>query len=362
MDDLQDLRKALSALDVKLLEMVAERQSIVAEIGRVKSASGRGTRDFGREKEVLELARATALQVGLDGDIGVELFRTLIRASLATQEQDKVASFAAGGGKRALVIGGAGQMGRWFVRFLESQAFEVQVSDPKSDDSVDWRRTGLDQEFIAITTPVSVAADVMRELANFRPQGVVFDISSVKGPLQEGLDALRAAGCRVASIHPLFGPDTELLSGRNIIFVDTGDREAAAEVKRLFSSTMADQVDMTMDLHDKIMAYVLGLSHAVNIAFFKALAESGERADQLAALSSSTFDAQLDVASHVARENPYLYFEVQSLNRHSSRALVALLSAVTQVAAKVLDGDEQGFVELMEQGKRFLAGRPVNRP
>ena len=349
-------------MDVKLLEMVAERQAIVAEIGRVKSASGRGTRDFGREKEVLELARATARRVGLDGDIGVELFRTLIRASLAAQEQDKVASSGTGGGKRALVVGGAGQMGRWFVRFLESQGFEVQISDPKARDSVDWRTMELDQDVIAITTPVSATAAVMSELAALRPKGVIFDISSVKGPLQEGLDALKKAGCRVASIHPLFGPDTELLSGRNIIFVDTGDRAATAEVKRLFASTMAEQLDMSMDRHDKIMAYVLGLSHAVNIAFFKALAESGERAEQLAALSSSTFDAQLDVASHVASENPYLYFEVQSLNRHSSRALIALLNAVTQVAAKVLDGDEPGFVELMQRGKTFLAGRPVNRP
>jgi chorismate mutase/prephenate dehydrogenase len=42
--------------------------------------------------------------------------------------------------------------------------------------------------------------------------------------------------------------------------------------------------------------------------------------------------------------------------------LVALLNAVTQVAARVLDGDEQGFVELMEQGKAFLAQRPEDRP
>ena len=362
MEKLQDLRKALSALDERLLEMVARRQSLVAEIGRVKSAAGRGTRDFAREKEVLELARATALRVGVDGDIGVELFRTLIRASLAAQEQDKVATFGVGDGKRALVIGGAGQMGRWFVRFLESQGYDVQVSDPADPDSTDWRVMELDHDLIAITAPVAATAQIMKDLAGLKPRGVVFDISSIKGPLRDGFEVLKNAGCRVASIHPMFGPDTELLSGRNIIFVDTGVQSATETVKRLFAPTMAEQVDMTMDLHDKIMAYVLGLSHAVNIAFFKALAESGENADQLAALSSSTFDAQLDVASHVAQENPYLYFEVQSLNRHSSRALVALLNAVTQVAARVLDGDEKGFVELMEQGKAFLAGRPEDRP
>jgi len=367
MQDLQELRTELSRLDVELLEMVARRQEIVAEIGRVKSAAGRGTRDYAREKEVLELARKTAARVGIDEDVGEEMFRLLIRASLAAQEQDKVASFGAGSGKRALVVGGAGQMGRWFARFLLSQGFEVAICDPAGP--VEGYRhyptleeTGLEQELIILCTPIAVTAALLPQLARRKPAGLVVDISSLKGPLQPGLEAMRAAGCRVASIHPLFGPDTELLSGRNVIFVDTGDAGASDAAKVLFESTMAELVDMSLEAHDKVMAYVLGLSHAVNIAFFSALSESGEDAAALARLSSSTFDAQLDVASRVARENPYLYFEVQSLNAHSPRALVALLNAVTQVAGRVLDSDEKGFVELMAQGKAFLAGRPVDRP
>lgn len=129
MDELEALRKRLSRLDVELLEMVAHRQRIVAEIGRVKSATGRGTRDFTREKEVLELARRTAQRVGLEEQVGADLFRLLIRASLATQEQDKVAASARGTGKTALVVGGAGQMGQWFVRFLDSQGYQVEVCD-----------------------------------------------------------------------------------------------------------------------------------------------------------------------------------------------------------------------------------------
>ena len=39
---------------------------------------------------------------------------------------------------------------------------------------------------------------------------------------------------------------------------------------------------MSLDDHDRLIAYVLGLSHALNIAFFTALAESGEAAPKLA--------------------------------------------------------------------------------
>lgn len=367
MEDLQALRERLSRLDVELLEMVARRQEIVAEIGRVKSSAGRGTRDYAREKDVLDLARRTARRVGLDEDIGEEMFRLLIRASLAAQELDMVTSQGSGSGQRALVIGGSGQMGQWFVRFLDAQGFAVEICDPLPARSGHVRFASLDEtelghELVVIAAPIQQTVRLLEQLAERRPGGVIFDISSLKGPLAEALAQLRAAGCRVTSIHPMFGPDTELLSGRNVVFVDLGDPEATTVVQQLFASTMVEQVSMSLDAHDRAMAYVLGLSHAVNIAFFNALSQSGEEAEALATLSSSTFDAQMDVASHVAAENPYLYFEIQSLNAHSPRALVTLLNAVTQVAGRVLDGDQQGFVELMAQGKAFLARRPEDRP
>ena len=54
----------------------------------------------------------------------------LIRSSLTTQEQASVVARGAGSGRRALVIGGGGKMGRWFADFLASQGFAVEVADP----------------------------------------------------------------------------------------------------------------------------------------------------------------------------------------------------------------------------------------
>ena len=85
--------------------------------------------------------------------------------------------------------------------------------------------------------------------------------------LRGGLDALRAAGLRVSSIHPMFGPNTELLSGRHVIFIDLGQGDALERTRALFAPTMVEQVVMSLDEHDRLIAYVLGLSHAVNIAF-----------------------------------------------------------------------------------------------
>jgi chorismate mutase/prephenate dehydrogenase len=130
-----------------------------------------------------------------------------------------------------------------------------------------------------------------------------------------------------------------------------------AEAESLFASTMAVRVGMDLESHDRVIAYVLGLSHALNIAFFSALAESGEAAPRLAEVSSTTFDAQLDVAANVARENPHLYFEIQSLNDYGSESLAALLNAVERLRAVVSAGDEAGFVALMKKGREYLSRR-----
>jgi chorismate mutase/prephenate dehydrogenase len=194
-------------------------------------------------------------------------------------------------------------------------------------------------------------------MAKAPPKGVVFDVGSLKSPLRAGLRALRAAGGNVCSVHPMFGPDTELLSGRHVIFVDLGAPAATAAARALFEPTMATLVEMDLESHDRLIAYVLGLSHALNIAFFTALAESGEAAPKLATLSSTTFDSQLQVAQRVAAENPDLYFEIQTLNDYGTESLAALLYAVERLRSVVRANDLEGFRGLMTRGSSYLSTR-----
>ena len=77
---------------------------------------------------------------------------------------------------------------------------------------------------------------------------------------------------------------------------------ALAEAQEIFQPTMAERVVMGLDEHDRLIAYVLGLSHALNIAFFTALAESGEAAPRLARMSSTT--SIVPVATARARSEP----------------------------------------------------------
>jgi chorismate mutase / prephenate dehydrogenase len=114
---------------------------------------------------------------------------------------------------------------------------------------------------------------------------------------------------------------------------------------------------MSLDEHDRLIAYVLGLSHALNIAFFTALMGSGEDAPRLAQLSSTTYDAQVDVATRVAGDSAELYFEIQHLNEYGRESLQALRGAVERIWQSVTTGDAAKFAEMMQRGREYLAGR-----
>lgn len=361
---LDQLRQELDQLDGQIIALMARRQAIAREVAAAKRATGAPTRDYQREREVILGVRRRAEQQGLSGDLAEKVLRLLIRSSLTTQEQVSVETHGAGSGRSALVIGGAGKMGGWFVQFLASQGFSVTVADPAGAPAgipalPDWRQVAdLDAfDFIVVATPLGASDAILTELAARKPAGVVFDLGSLKSPLRHGLQALQAAGVKATSLHPMFGPRTELLSGRHVVFIDLGNPQALAAARSLFAPTMAEQVVMSLDEHDRLIAYVLGLSHALNIAFFTALVESGEDAPKLARMSSTTFDDQLDVATNVSEESPELYYEIQALNDYGAESLRALAESVERLRTAVATRDFASFRSLMEQGFAYLKGR-----
>ncbi|MEN7342631.1 MAG: prephenate dehydrogenase/arogenate dehydrogenase family protein, partial [Pseudomonadota bacterium] len=318
-EGLDALRAELDRVDRNLVETIAARQALVARIGQLKAAHGHQTRDFKRERVVIEKARAAAEGAGLEPELAERILTEMIRSSLQKQERDRVLDSGAGAGRSALVIGGAGRIGGWFADFFHSQGYAVSIADPAGDQQsanvfADWQSAGIDFDVIVVATTLALSAEIMRGLAQAKPRGLVFDVGSLKTPLRGALEDLRQVGVRVTSVHPMFGPSTQLLAGKQVIFVDVGDQSATDEARALFAPTMATCVDMSIDEHDRVISMVLGLSHATNIAFVDALTQSGIEPADLHAMSSPTFDAQVGMGRTVVQENPGLYFEIQRLN------------------------------------------------
>ena len=356
--DLERLRAQLDRIDRELIERAAQRQRVVSEIGRAKGFAGRQLRDFRREREVLDGVRAHAASLGLDADVAEALLATLIEASLTRQETERVALAAQGEGKRALVIGGAGRLGAWLVRFLDSQGYAPLVADPAVDSASeggfsDWREAPEDVELIVIAAPIEPSRKILEALIERAPNALVFDVASVKAPLVDGLRRAASTGLKICSVHPMFGPDTRLLAGRHVLLMDCGHAGALAEARALFADTMVELVELDLAEHDRLMAWVLGLSHALNLVFAATLAAAEIPAERLAEISSTTFGRQLGIASAVVAENPRLYFEIQHMNPNHPGVVDGLRAVIEELARALRQGDEPAFVELMQRGRAW---------
>ena len=300
--ELLELRNRLDEIDSSIVDLIAERQAVVTTIGEHKLKTGLPLRHYEREREVIDRGVERAESLGLSGSVARDIMQTLIHHSLSKQETHKLAQSKHGVGRRALVIGGLGRMGEWMSRYLDMVGYMVDVADRVDHETPfnrvdDWQARVSNYDLIVVAVPLRPSNNILLQLAELKPECLVFDIGSLKSPMREGLDAMRESGCRVCSVHPMFGPDEIGLSGRHILFVDVGNQEAITEARALFAHTAADCVELSLEEHDEVMAWVLGLSHLVNIAFAGTLAQSHEKVPLLKQISSSTFNAQLNVAT-----------------------------------------------------------------
>ena len=80
------LRERISALDLKLLALLAERRELAIEVGKTKLHSHRPIRDKERERDLLDALIAAAKPYDLDGFYGTRLVQLIIEDSVLTQQ------------------------------------------------------------------------------------------------------------------------------------------------------------------------------------------------------------------------------------------------------------------------------------
>jgi len=83
---LLDLRAKISALDEKLLALLAERRGLAVDVGRAKLHSHRPVRDIGRERDLLDRLIELGKAHHLDAHYITRLFQLIIEDSVLTQQ------------------------------------------------------------------------------------------------------------------------------------------------------------------------------------------------------------------------------------------------------------------------------------
>ena len=354
-------RRDIEALDRRILHLVCERLELARQIGELKQAAGIPLRNFKVESEVYKRFGDASSQLGLDDVLGRDLAKFLIGKAVEEQAVHRDTAYR-GDALQALVIGGKGGMGRWIARFLRGQGHRVTIHDPGNAPSDfpevdDLDDASLNADLIVVAVPMSACGEVVEKLAGLGVGGVVAEMCSLKGHLQDQFESLRNNGLRLVSFHPLFGPDVRMLSDRTIVFCDEGRSEDLEVVSSLFAETSARLVEMSSEEHDRRMGLVLGLTHLANLVFARALAHSSLAASELEEVAGVTFTKQLGTTAEVAAENPGLYYEIQTLNSITPETGRWLRQALDEWLAVVDAGDASEFTRLMSECSEYLGGQ-----
>jgi len=354
---LDELRARIAEVDASLVNLVATRLALARDVGDAKRAAGLPVRNYATESEVLARFHALAAQAGLDDRLAERFSQLLIGEAVRTQESDIVPGSAPG--RRILIVGGAGKIGRWLADFFASQGHGVTTLDPAGSvpgfpAATDLSTAVRDADAVIVTTPLAVGHDVLGRILALEPRALVADAFSLKSHVLDLLEGAGRRGQRVASIHPLFGPGARTLSGRVMAVCDCGNRDATDDAAALFTDTALTITRIPVALHDELMQYVLGLSHLVAILFFTTLARSGRSYADLSQVASTTYLKEARTAAEVARESPGLYHEIQRLNRHSGELFALVRSCLAEIERAALADDATAFNELMQAGQTFF--------
>jgi len=347
--ELNDLRNEIGKRDAEIIRLISERTELAKQVGEYKRANGLPVRNVEIEEKVVSRYVENGSKYGLSDEVMRSVSSALIKEAVDAESSlpKKMER------KKVAIIGGAGKMGAWMARLMEESGHDVKIIDPASHNGLRIEDCS-DSDIVVVSVPIHLAYSTLAKLDSVcSKDALIFDITSLKTPLVGRLTNM-AKTRKVCSVHPMFGPSATSMYGRNLIICNCGNRDAVNETKELFDDRGGNIRVMDVSDHDAYMSYVLGLTHAVNIALFTVLERSGFTFEDLRSVASTTFNKGLDTNMSVASEDPMLYYEIQHLNSHRDEMWDLFSQAVEELKEKSLSDDPEGFVSMMNAGQRYF--------
>jgi chorismate mutase/prephenate dehydrogenase len=364
--DLGRLRQDIERVDRALSELLRRRFELAEEVGRLKAESGSPIVVKEVEDRVLARARDEAESCGVSPAVMEAIFGAIVHGSVERQHRVGIARRKKEG-QSILLIGGAGGMGSWFRRFFALGGHEVEVLDaaltglpesPGSYGSLD-QVADLDRfDALLVSVPLTATPGVLAQLAERPPRGLVVEISSIKDHCAEALSRLEERGARTVSLHPMFGPGKSPYQPLTFVHAVRSDRAAEREaLDRLLSHPYTSLVSVGFDEHDRLMAWLLGLSHLTSLVFGEAITGSRMDPGLLHDAASTTFLRQATTALSVIGEDPDLYLDIQRLNPHRGLVFAALRQATDHLERCIEQEDREAFRDTLGAARRTLDRR-----
>ena len=260
--------------------------------------------------------------------------------------------------KKITVIGAGGQMGQWFTKYFSEKDFEVTGHDSENQVAgknviVSESLVGaiLKADYVVLCTPTRRTPEIIRLIAKEMKRGTyLIEISSEKGKVVSSLSKMPTK-INPICIHPMFGPGTKTIKGKNIISVPIKDAKKELTVeKSLFEG--ANFVTIDAAEHDKKIAVILGLTHLVNLVFANIISKD-EKTQLTEKMSGSTFKVQKVLAESIMTESPEL-IETIVANPEIRRVAEELWKDVGRLLTAVQESKTEEIINYIKECQERL--------
>ena len=213
--------------------------------------------------------------------------------------------------KKISIIGVNGKMGNWFANYFHKIGFEVigfdledKIKEKFIINAHSLVSAILKTDYVILCTPTKNTPEIIRLIAKeMKRDSYLIEISSHKSKTAQTL-LKTPSKVNPICIHPMFGPGTKKIDGKNIIIVPIRDAQKELDVTKLLFPK-ANFVTIDSNEHDKKMAVILGLTHLINIAFANILAKD-EKILLTEKMSGTTFKAQKIITESILTESAEL--------------------------------------------------------
>lgn len=342
--ELKALRDKIDSVDKQMIELLAERLSLVEQVGEVKSEHGLPIYAPDREAAMLASRRSEAEKRGVPAQLIEDILRRTMRESYAS-ENDSGFKCLNPELRSVVIVGGHGQLGGLFRRMFELSGYQVKVLGSKDWDHADTLLS--DAGLVVVTVPIHLTESVIDKLAGLPEDCILCDLTSVKSaPLQK---MLQVHSGPVVGLHPMFGPDVPSLAKQVIVYSDGRGSEEYQWLLDQFVIWGASLSAIDAAEHDHGMTLIQALRHFTSFAYGLHLSRENPDIDKLLQLSSPIYRLELAMVGRLFAQDPNLYADI-ILSSQENIEMIKRFHHCFGQAISVLDGhDKEAFVTSFNQ-------------
>lgn len=347
---LNAIREQIDSLDQRLIELLAKRLSLVAEVGKIKHQHGLPIYAPERESRMIQARRAEAEQQGVPADLVEDILRRIMRESYANENKHgfKMTNPTI---QKIVVVGGNGKMGRLFSYYFRLSGYQVASLDQNDWDNVSEILANAD--LVLVSVPIAVTSDLLNKLQPYlTEQMILADLTSVKAqPLAKMLAIHKGA---VVGLHPMFGADiasfakqvTACCHGRH------PERYQWLLDQIQIWGGKIEVIDATQ--HDHAMTYIQALRHFSTFAYGLHLSQQAVELPQLLALSSPIYRLELAMIGRLFAQDASLYADIIADKPENLAVIESLHQSFADSLTFFKQQDKKGFIQAFEQVHRWF--------